>query len=145
MPRAKPVPAEAPNEPLWLLKSLPYGDYRQTNWWRRRRDAYTALVEAREGTKRCELCKATTPNPAGIVLRYHVHHITYVRLGQESDWDLRLLCSPCHNLVHYPDSNAAQHWASLDRNVASGVGLRARAFHPKVDEHLAEFLSSEAS
>jgi 5-methylcytosine-specific restriction endonuclease McrA len=142
MPKAQPVPAEAKTEPLWLLKSLPYRDYSQTVWWRRRRDAYIAARAELPGSKRCELCGAVTPNKTGIGLRYHVHHISYERLGQEHDDDLRLLCSPCHNLVHYPDSNAARHWASLPRHVDRGLALRARALHPGVDAALEEAMSA---
>jgi hypothetical protein len=141
MPRAKPVPSDAPMEPLWLLRSLPYADYRYTNWWKRRREAYIATVADPPGSKQCELCGFATPNRAGIPLRFHVHHITYVRLGEEQDDDLRLLCAACHNLVHYPESHAARHWAAVERNVDQGLALRARALRPGVEEELDQMLA----
>lgn len=138
MPRAKPVPADAPNEPLWLLKGLPYSDYRLTTWWRRRRDAYIVHITGSVEHRCCELCGKGTPNKAGVSLRFHVHHISYARLGEERDDDLRLLCAACHNLVHFPDSHAAQHWAAIPQHVERGLALRAKALHPGVDALLEE-------
>lgn len=95
-------------EPLWYCKSIPYGEYRQTAWWKQRRQEYRDSVRNRYGRLGCELCRLS--RIAKFQCRYHVHHLTYERLGEEHDDDLMLLCSPCHNLVHYPDSHAAQHW-----------------------------------
>jgi hypothetical protein len=33
--------------------------------------------------------------------KFITHHVTYERKGNERDEDLRLLCSMCHNLLHY--------------------------------------------
>lgn len=39
------------------------------------------------------------------------HHRTYENLGVETFDDLELLCHPCHNMHHNPDSNAGRAWA----------------------------------
>lgn len=113
MTRRQPVPVEAENEPLWLLRSIPYSDYRMTIWWRRRRDAYEETVIRRLGMKDCEVCRIRGDTLRDD-LRFHVHHITYDRLGDEQDDDLILLCSMCHNAIHYPDSAAARHWVAYN-------------------------------
>ncbi len=41
---------------------------------------------------------------------FDVHHLTYEHLGDEPDEDLILVCAPCHNAIHYPDSAAGQWW-----------------------------------
>lgn len=107
------------HEPLWLLKAISYSEYRQSAWWRARRDSYIATTIAANGCKACELCgiedgsiaAANGEDSDGIYVRYHVHHRNYARLGAESDHDLALLCSMCHNLVHFPESVAAKFWA----------------------------------
>lgn len=42
---------------------------------------------------RCEECGATD-------VALHVHHLTYVNLGDEKDEDLKVLCEPCHKSKH---------------------------------------------
>lgn len=49
--------------------------------------------EARERNRKCSLC-----NRSGLEL--HVHHRTYVRLGNEKKSDLVVLCSDCHKMFH---------------------------------------------
>lgn len=97
-------------EPLWLLRSIPYSEYRQSNWWRKRRETYIENVRVRFGAQLCEACRGHSYGQDRIPLRFHVHHVTYERLGEERDDDLALLCSACHNAVHFPDSHAAIYW-----------------------------------
>lgn len=135
MPRAKPLPEGAPTEPIWYLRSLPYGEYRQSRWWRTRRDRYVADLVARWGLKHCELCRLEHVNVEDIEVRFNVHHMTYEHLGYERDEDLILLCSPCHNLVHYPDSEAARHWIAYHQADVENWDLveRAEELHPNHD------------
>lgn len=60
-------------------------------------------------------------------LRFHVHHVSYKRLGYERDDDLILLCPPCHNLIHYPDSAAAHHWLLYHGEGIADAELAERA------------------
>jgi HNH endonuclease len=124
-------------EPLWYLRGLGYSAYLQTNAWRIRKAAY---VEGRPmRCERCGLetideievtytrsidpvtGQECSPRKKDAVAQqrvaweyrapqFHVHHLSYERLGHESDDDLELLCSPCHNLEHRPDSNAGRWW-----------------------------------
>lgn len=59
---------------------------RSPEWKARRKD----LLRARGAT--CEIC--------GGGGRLHIHHLTYVRLFDELDSDLSILCDECHMAVH---------------------------------------------
>lgn len=59
--------------------------------------------------------------------RFNVHHKTYERLGEERMEDLELLCSPCHNVEHYPDSHAAQWWKTYLDGVTNTRSLNGKA------------------
>jgi 5-methylcytosine-specific restriction endonuclease McrA len=61
--------------------------------------------------------------------RFHVHHKTYERLGEEHWDDLVLLCSPCHNVVHFPTSHAAQWWITYQLKPMWPT-FEAREFQP---------------
>lgn len=41
----------------------------------------------------CERCGRPDP-------KVNLHHLTYVRLGSELPEDMKLLCFPCHKLMH---------------------------------------------
>lgn len=122
-------------EPAWYLCSIPYGEYRQTVWWRTRRDAF------RKGhrTGICDCCGYSREGdlPGGWSIRFNVHHVTYERLGQEDDHDLRLVCSPCHNLIHFPQSSAARHWVEATKEVCPDLDDRAAALRPTSSEVVA--------
>jgi hypothetical protein len=62
--------------------------------------------------------------------RFNVHHLTYERLGEEHPDDLLLLCSPCHNLEHNPDSHAAVYWKEHLEEEAYIRSLNGKAGHP---------------
>jgi 5-methylcytosine-specific restriction endonuclease McrA len=61
--------------------------YLRSGEWKSRRREALALAGGR-----CQDCGTTE--------RLHVHHLTYVRHGQEEMRDLRVLCSPCHRRRH---------------------------------------------
>lgn len=117
--------AEKPTESIWYLRSISYGDYRQTVHWRKRRDAYRAILPWNE----CALCGLDEREHEFRIV-FHVHHLSYARLGYELDSDLVLLCSACHNLVHRPQSAAAQHWLEVRAYENPDLEEKARQFLP---------------
>lgn len=72
------------------LAALPYEEYLQTGWWKRRRKK--ALRRARFHCTRCEQTR-----------ELQVHHLSYARLGCEKDEDLIVLCDECHQSEHGDD------------------------------------------
>lgn len=62
---------------------MPYVEYLQTPEWRARRSRSLRLVGYR-----CERCDVKRD--------LQVHHLTYVRIGEELDEDLEVLCRGCH-------------------------------------------------
>jgi hypothetical protein len=54
--------------------------------------AFRQLIFSMRGSI-CEDC-----GTSGIV--FHLHHLTYVRLGNELPEDVRILCVPCHEKIH---------------------------------------------
>ena len=64
-----------------------YNAYLQSEHWQQKR---TRILQKRG--KRCEVC--------GIQHRLQVHHLTYARLGNELDSDLKVLCWACHEREH---------------------------------------------
>jgi 5-methylcytosine-specific restriction endonuclease McrA len=50
----------------------------------------TRILQSRGG--KCEVC--------GVKHRLQVHHLTYERLGNERDEDLKVLCWACHEREH---------------------------------------------
>ena len=70
------------------LKSLPYKEYLQTQYW----------VEFRTNAlkyygKRCMACGSSDS-------RLNVHHTTYKNKGQETLSDVIVLCEHCHKSIH---------------------------------------------
>lgn len=98
-------------EPLWYLKSIPYREYLATHHWKERRK----LILERAGDSPVCACCGQKGNMFLDFPKYHVHHLTYCRIGEENGSDLVIVCSPCHNLIHFPDSAAAKFW--LERNL----------------------------
>jgi 5-methylcytosine-specific restriction endonuclease McrA len=64
-----------------------YQEYQRTPWWKKRREQFLK----KHGNK-CSVCGSRE----NIV----VHHLTYIRLGNESDKDLQVLCRDCHHKYH---------------------------------------------
>jgi hypothetical protein len=121
--RATP-PAETPSESVWYLRAVSYTEYRQSIRWRRRREEFRA-----ETADVCGLC-GLDDSGTDFTVRFHVHHITYERLGYELDSDLILLCAPCHNLIHYPQSPGAQHWVRFHSDTIPDLAGRAAELDP---------------
>jgi 5-methylcytosine-specific restriction endonuclease McrA len=69
-----------------------YGKYLKIDCWQLRRSAYL-----RQRGKQCELCGAQEEFIRGTV---QVHHLTYARLGSETDLDLIAVCDACHRAMH---------------------------------------------
>lgn len=70
-----------------------YNDYIKSLAWTVKRRSFIAQHPA----KAC-FC--------GSVDNLHVHHATYDRLGREDFGDLRLVCSSCHEMIHYYHRNS---------------------------------------
>jgi hypothetical protein len=68
-------------------RELPYEVYLTTEHWRKTRERKLAQVD-----NCCENCPR--------VDSLEVHHLTYVRLGEELTEDLRVLCPICHREAH---------------------------------------------
>ena len=66
--------------------SIRYEDYLNSEQWKIR------AAQERKLNPNCSLC-----NRKGLL---HVHHRTYVRLGNERQGDLVVLCDDCHSLFH---------------------------------------------
>ncbi len=65
-----------------------YDYYLRSNAWEQRR---TGAIRRAEGL--CDQC-GQAPK------RIHVHHVHYLTVGAENAEDLRVLCIPCHRVVH---------------------------------------------
>lgn len=81
--RRKKVSESSHNAAWWRW----YEQYLQTPEWKTKR----ALVMARDKM----LCQGCREVPAT-----EVHHLTYVRLGQEMLFDLVAMCRGCHEKIH---------------------------------------------
>jgi 5-methylcytosine-specific restriction endonuclease McrA len=77
------------------LRKMPFAKYRKTPEWQAR----SAAALARAGF-RCQTCGTRDA-------RLDVHHNSYARYGNESVFDLVVLCDSCHGLFHGPFSDAA--------------------------------------
>jgi 5-methylcytosine-specific restriction endonuclease McrA len=77
------------------VKKMPFSEYRLTEDWQAKR----AFALARAGF-RCQVCAASDT-------RLDVHHNSYERYGEESVFDLVVLCERCHELFHEHLDDAA--------------------------------------
>lgn len=66
-----------------------YDKYLLTKHWKNLR-----LKIAEERKHICEKCNKI------IKKGYHIHHLTYERIGNEKSDDLMFLCNNCHNKIH---------------------------------------------
>lgn len=69
------------------MHTAAYNTYMISPAWK----AFRLRIIAQRGRK-CERCGS----PARVL---QLHHLTYVRLGQELDSDVQLLCIDCHRTV----------------------------------------------
>lgn len=70
-------------------RSMPYSEYLKTKHWKSFR-----LKALKHHGKVCMMCGIKE------VPYFHVHHLTYERLGCEKFKDVVVLCEECHNQVH---------------------------------------------
>ena len=66
--------------------SLLYNAYIRSTAWKRKRQ------------ERIEAAKAVCENCGGKAVQ--VHHVSYDRIGDEDDGDLKALCVECHDKIH---------------------------------------------
>ena len=66
-----------------------YDKYLKTNHWRTLRKT---IAERDKYT--CQSCKKVFKS------KFHIHHLTYKRIGSELPEDLVFYCEECHNAVH---------------------------------------------
>jgi hypothetical protein len=79
------------------LRKLPYPDYLRTAHWSHTRRR--ALLRAGRQCQRCEISD----------VQLEVHHLTYDRLGRESEGDLIVLCRRCHGREHGDTEDRCPH------------------------------------
>jgi 5-methylcytosine-specific restriction endonuclease McrA len=88
-------PTKQPHPGLALLRryinkeprTIHYDDYIKSSQWKRRADRFKA-----DAGHRCRVCFGDGPLDA--------HHRTYQNLGNETDYDVTVLCRDCHKLYH---------------------------------------------
>jgi len=73
-----------------LPAKVNYYEYIMSDAWRRKRKAYWASNLRKD----CFVCGCK--RQAG----FHLHHLTYERLGNERLEDLVPVCEPCHVMIH---------------------------------------------
>lgn len=108
-------------EPIWYLKSIPRSEYYQTRHWQNRRESFKESFGNNIMCQCCGMVQVESDSGETFEPRWHVHHLTYENLGFESDEDLSLLCSACHNVVHKPESDAAIYWLNHLREMEREV------------------------
>jgi hypothetical protein len=95
---------------LAALRAMPHQQYLGTPEWRRCRDR--ALVRAR--------WRCTWPD-CREDQNLAVHHLSYERLGEERDDDLRVLCARHHSMRHETLENLRRlHWRLIRDVINSG-------------------------
>lgn len=72
------------------LRRINYDEYIKSKKWQRKR-----RLALQRADFRCERC--------GSAINLQVHHITYDHLGNESFYDLIVLCNKCHGEIHEKD------------------------------------------
>lgn len=97
-----------------------YREYISSSQWRERRKEFLAVF----GTH-CANCNL--PQLFAIVAYdqdLHVHHVSYARIGRETDDDLKALCKRCHEIetfgvsrLHQPPSVPCQYCGNKTFNV----------------------------
>lgn len=102
---------QTPSEGRRGASKLTYDWYINSSRWERRKGQYYARYP-----KVCRAC--------GSKENIHLHHHTYVRLGQEHDDDLVPLCEPCHVVVHQ------LHRATRELSLTAATRQVVGALHP---------------
>ena len=68
-----------------------YHEYINSREWRAKRQDF---IKSSQTSNECYGCQAAYRSG------YHLHHVTYERLGREKLEDLRMVCEPCHTAIH---------------------------------------------
>ena len=89
----------APTPKVAKLRAMSYSDYLKTVAWSLKREE--KIAEAGTSCQRCGLKYADLKEQGRTPL--NVHHLTYVRLGDERLDDLAVLCRLCHKRQHTDD------------------------------------------
>ncbi|SDP19010.1 hypothetical protein SAMN04489867_1679 [Pedococcus dokdonensis] len=91
-----------------------YDAYLASHAWRDRRKAwYAAWLTQRGISPACLVCDREWSLRNG-----HLHHLTYLRIGDEDDRDLVPLCARHHRRLHEVMERST-HWRTLGREQAS--------------------------
>jgi hypothetical protein len=106
------------NQKLRSLGFTDYGEYIESDLWKRRRAAFYATH-----ARACFVCSSRR----FVVL----HHVTYHRVGEELDTDLVPLCENCHKVAHrcpetFGRKLIADMHAAFARTGNAEVALRER-------------------
>lgn len=83
-----------------------YQKYVKTDCWSLRRQMYLKKHPS------CEGCGQSVQPLSGKSLILQVHHLTYERLGRESDDDLLAVCEGCHRLMHGLPGATPKTWVT---------------------------------
>jgi hypothetical protein len=102
-----------------LNRKEKYDAYIKSPEWRRKRLEFIN----QHPTKKC-FC--------GTSKKLHVHHATYDRLGNENFGDLRLVCEPCHDMIHYYHKNAGLPH-TLEEATDNYIKMWLDGNEPKID------------
>jgi hypothetical protein len=81
------------------VRALGFGSYEvylASPHWQAFRPRVFEAQRVRLGRNMCELCGKEDPP-------FHVHHLTYERLGNELIEDCQVICEPCHDELHGRD------------------------------------------
>ena len=106
-----------------------YDAYLASRSWRDRRKAWYAAWITRRGTPpACLVCDREWSLRTG-----HLHHLSYMRLGDEEDEDLVPLCASHHRQLHWVLDHSLG-WRRLGRRQASVgiIGLLRQGFRATV-------------
>lgn len=71
--------------------TVDYHEYINSPEWRAKRQDF---IKSPDTSNECYGCQAA--HKTG----FHLHHVTYERLGRERFEDLRMVCEPCHKAIH---------------------------------------------
>jgi len=100
-----------------------YAAYLRSPQWRATRERTLRLRG-----RRCEAC--------GSRHRLDVHHRTYVRLGRETEDDLRVLCRHCHETAHDAAKARRQPVATTTDELTDYAGHDLAADDPTISDIL---------
>ena len=87
-------------------KTSTYERYlKSIEWW------FRADAARQRAGNHCECCGSPPPHQGNL----DVHHLTYIRLGQEVPEDLQALCRSCHESIHL-EQGLLQQWREEEKH-----------------------------